>query len=198
MVMIIITRTQTDPMEAVLESPNNTGYTINLNPKSKVNTNKKKNKNQYHSPYGGPYKQQQMFKYIHRIVIDDRDIRPSTWVMRPGNYPWCGLGKNDSNDKFPIELVDCFHSLGNRLWYVDVRYTENIELAYFAPSQHSVQVLAVNAQNRYDCEHFSNLKELIIENPKITDGEIDRSDILDWKNSWKQLKTLHLVNQTFN
>ncbi len=69
-----------------------------------------------------------LYKYIHKLVIDDGDIRPNSWLMRPGNYPWNELcNKDNAQDTiFPFELVECFQSLGNNLWELDIRYTLNI------------------------------------------------------------------------
>lgn len=141
----------------------------------------------------------QLFKYIHKLVIDDRDIRPNSWLMRPGNYPWNELCNRDTEQEtaFPFELVECFQSLGNNLWELDIRYTINVELSYFMKSCESILFLSVSAENRMDMEQFYNVTHLTIQNKIKTWEEIERSELLEWKLSFKHLSHLTIINQRF-
>eukprot|EP01083_Nonionella_stella_P306518 1073815_1 len=140
-----------------------------------------------------------LFKYIHKLVIDDRDIRPSSWLMRPGNYPWNELGAAEDADDtaFPFELVECFGSLGNNLWELDIRYTVNVELSFFMRSVASVLYLSVSAENRMDMEQFYNVTHLTIQNKGSTWDEIERTELLSWRSSFKHLTHLVMINQRF-
>ena len=140
-----------------------------------------------------------LFKYIHKLVIDDRDIRPNSWLMRPGNYPWNELCNRDTEQEtaFPFELVECFQSLGSNLWELDIRYTINVELSYFMKSCDSILFLSVAAENRMDMEQFYNVTNLTIQNKIKTWEEIERTELLEWKLTFKRLRNLTIINQRF-
>merc|ERR1712244_29566 len=64
-------------------------------------------------------------------------------------------------------------------------------------SCHSILYLSVSAENRADLLSFYNVTHLTIQNQRKTWEEIEGTELLEWKTSFRHLRNLTIINQRF-